>query len=242
MTSASEPRTFAVRHVQLARAAFAALAAVMITFSPDHSAVVGVSVFSGFAIATALVLLAAVWLVYPATRRMPVILLGAVTLVAGMAGGLAPVRTVTGYFVLVISWALVSGAIEAVAGMRALRGPRELRAGEVAPWSAPGSTALPPAPRSEGRDALVIGILTIVLGIALLFVNPAFALQYSIDDVPETFTLTGITIGVGIFGGYAAIVAVYLAIAGFSPLPADAADQTPVASANTAPDERGGTA
>ena len=33
----------------------------------------------------------------------------------------------------------------------------------------------------------------------------------------QTFTLTGIIIGVGIFGAYAAIVAVYLAIAGLSP-------------------------
>ena len=40
MSSAAASRTFEVRHVQLARAAFAALAAIMITFSPDHSAVV----------------------------------------------------------------------------------------------------------------------------------------------------------------------------------------------------------
>ena len=39
-------RAFTVRHVQLLRALFAAAAAVMITFSPDHSAAVGLSVFS----------------------------------------------------------------------------------------------------------------------------------------------------------------------------------------------------
>ena len=220
MTSAPPPRTFAVRHLQLARAAFAALAAVMITFSPDHSAAVGMSVFSGVAIATGLVLVVAVWLVYPATRRWPAILLGGVTLVAGMAGGLAPLRTVAGFFIVVIAWAIVSGVIETVAGIRAVRGPRAPRpprAGAVAPWTPPDSGAIAPAPRSEGRDAIVIGILTVVLGLALLLVNPAFSLQYTIDDVAETFTLTGITIGVGIFGGYAAIVAVYLAIAGFSP-------------------------
>ncbi|HZU93558.1 MAG TPA: acyl-CoA synthetase, partial [Microbacterium sp.] len=48
-------RTFTVRNVQLVRALFAAVAAAMITFSPDHSAAIGLSVFSGFAIATALV-------------------------------------------------------------------------------------------------------------------------------------------------------------------------------------------
>ena len=54
MTSAAPLRTLEVRHLQLARAFFAALAAVMITFSPDHSAAVGLAVFSGFAIATGL--------------------------------------------------------------------------------------------------------------------------------------------------------------------------------------------
>jgi hypothetical protein len=41
-------RTFTARHVQLTRAALAAVAAVMITFSPDHSASVGLAVFAGF--------------------------------------------------------------------------------------------------------------------------------------------------------------------------------------------------
>ena len=45
-------RTFEVRHVQLGRALFAAVAAIMITFSADHSAEVGLAVFSGWAIAT----------------------------------------------------------------------------------------------------------------------------------------------------------------------------------------------
>ena len=59
MTTAPAARTFEVRHVQLARAAFAAIAAVMVTFSPDHSAAVGLAIFSGFAFLNALVLLVA---------------------------------------------------------------------------------------------------------------------------------------------------------------------------------------
>ncbi|WP_223172555.1 hypothetical protein [Microbacterium sp. NIBRBAC000506063] len=54
--------TFTVRHVQLARAALAAIAALMITFSPDHSAEVGLAVFSGFAIATGLIMFLSAWL------------------------------------------------------------------------------------------------------------------------------------------------------------------------------------
>lgn len=216
MTSA-ESRTFDVRHVQLARAAFAALAAVMITFSPDHSAAVGMAVFSGFAIATGLVLLLSVWLVYPAGRRWQAGALGGVTLLAGMIGGLGPMRTVAGFFAIVITWALVSGALELIAGSLGLRARTERR--EIAPGVA---DARPPAlvgPRSESRDAVVAGAITLLLGVALLFVQPAYALDYTIEEARQTFTLTGVTIGVGVFGGYAAIIAVYLGIAGFSPRP-----------------------
>lgn len=221
MTSAPASRAFEVRHVQLARAAFAAIAAVMITFSPDHSAAVGASVFSGFAIATALVLLLSLWLVYPKGLRWPAAALGGVTLVAGMVAGLAPLRTITGFFTTVIVWALATGLLELISGWQGLRGARPRR--QIVPGVDDARPPAPLGPRSEARDAVVVGIVTIVLGIALLFVSPQFALDYTIDDANATFTLTGITIGVGVFGGYAAIVAVYLAIAGFSPRPAAAA-------------------
>lgn len=205
MTTATPVRTLEVRHVQLARAVFAALVAVMITFSPDHSAAVGLAVFSGFAIATAVVWFAAVWLVYPSGRRWPAVLLGTATLLAGMATGIPTLRTVTMFFVVVIAWALITGTIEVVAGWRARR------VAEV--------------PRSQSRDALTVGILTLVLGVVLLLVPAQYALTYRIEEAGQSFTLTGITIAVGIFGGYAAIVAVFLAIAAFSPRPPAAAEE-----------------
>jgi hypothetical protein len=213
--TSAESRTFDVRHVQLARAAFAALAAVMITFSPDHSAAVGMAVFSGFTIATALVLLLSVWLVYPAGRRWQAGALGAVTLVAGMIGGLGPMRTVTGFFVIVITWALVAGALELIAGSLGLRGRTARR--EIAPGVSDARPLAPATPRSESRDAVVAGAITLLLGVVLLFVQPAYALDYTVEEAHRTYTLTGITIGVGVFGAYAAIIAVYLGIAGFSP-------------------------
>jgi hypothetical protein len=76
--------------VQLARALFAAVAAIMITFSSDHSAAVGLAVFSGYAIATAIVFFAAAWLVYPAGGRGLPVLLGVEALVAGMVTGIPP--------------------------------------------------------------------------------------------------------------------------------------------------------
>lgn len=214
MTSASSARAFTVRHVQLARAAFAAIAAVMVTFSSDHSAVVGLSVFSGFAIATGLVHLLSSWLVYPAGLRWPSVLLGIVTLIAGMVGGLGPLRTITGFFAIVIAWALVSGAIEAISGILAVRTPR-VKAGQVAPWT--DGSAPTVMPRSDARDAIVVGVISVVLGLALLVIQPAYALDYTIDDANRTYTLTGIIIAVGVFGGYASVLAVYLGIAGFSP-------------------------
>jgi len=203
VTRTPAARTFEVRHVQLARAAFAALAAVMVTFSPDHSAAIGLSIFSGFAFASGLVLLGAAWLVYPAGRRWPSIVLGVIFVVAGTAGGVAQLRSITMYFVIVIAWALASGLIETIAGARGLRASRRLERTDAA--------------RSESRDALTIGILTLVFGLALLLVPTQYSLQYTIEEADATFTLTGIIIGVGVFGGYAAIVAVYLAIAGFTP-------------------------
>jgi MFS family permease len=200
MPDRTAERAFAPRHLQLLRAFFAVIAAVMITFSPDHSASVGLSVFSGFAIATALVLLLAAWLVFPAGQRALVLAVGVLSAIAGMAAGIPAFRTTEVFFAVVVSWALLTGLVEGIAGFRALRSSER------------GSTE-----RSEARDSLTVGAAGVLLGLALLLVPTGYALDYYIDDADQSFTLTGITIGVGLFGAYAAIIGVYLAIAGFSP-------------------------
>lgn len=200
MSNAPAPRAFEIRHVQLGRAFFAAIAAVMITFSPDHSAELGLSVFSGYAIATGLVLLLGAWLAYPAGHRGLPILLGILNAAAGMIAGIPPLRGTTMFFALVISWALIVGLIEGIAGWRALR-----RAERTS------------AARAEARDAIWTGGLGVVLGLALLFVPAQYALNYYIEEAGRDFTLTGITIAVGLFGFYVAFVAVNLGIAAFSP-------------------------
>jgi hypothetical protein len=141
--------------------------------------------------------------VYTVDTRWPTVVLGTLFVIAGLAGGIAQLRTVTAFFIIVIAWALLAGLVETITGARGLRAARGLPKTHAA--------------RSEPRDALTVGILTIALGLGLLLVPTRYALQYTIEDANATFTLTGIIIGVGIFGGYAAIVAVYLAIAGFSP-------------------------
>ena len=80
-----------------------------------------------------------------------------------------------------------------------------------------GTGADDPQRRSEVRDSFTVGIITVVLAIALGLVSPDFRLDYFIDEAGAWFALTGTTIAVGLFGGYAAIVAVYLGIAAFTP-------------------------
>ncbi len=200
MPDSTVARAFQPRHLQLARAVFAVIAAVMITFSPDHSASVGLAVFSGFAIASALVMLLAAWLVFPGGERAVPLTLGVLSAIAGMAAGIPTLRSTTLFFVIVIAWALITGLIEGIAGLRRMRrAPR-------------GSLA-----RSEARDGLTVGAVGVLLALGLLLVPTQYALRYYIEDAGQSFTLTGITIGVGLLGAYAAIVGVYLAIAGFSP-------------------------
>lgn len=198
----SATRTFTLRHVQLARAAFAAVAALMITFSADHSANVGLSVFSGFVLVTALIHMLTAWLVAPEGWRWPFVLLAVVSILTGMAGGVPAWRSTPLFFVVVIAWGALTGLIELLAGIRARRLARD---GSV------------PAVVADGaRDAILIGALGLALAVGLLCVPTTYALRYSIEEA-GSFTLTGITLAVGIFGAYAAVVAVFLGIAGLSP-------------------------
>ncbi|MFS0894613.1 acyl-CoA synthetase [Microbacterium sp. 179-I 3D3 NHS] len=187
-----------MRHVQLLRALFAAIAAVMITFSSDHSAPVGLSVFSGFVFVTALVQVLAAWLVLPAGSRWSSVVLAALGVIAGMASGIPAWRSDDLFFAVVSAWALISGGVELLAGIRSRRSGDPL-----------------------SRDAIAVGAFGILLGILLLLIPSGFVQQYTIDEA-GTFELSGIILGVGMFGGYAAIVAVFLGIAGLTPKRADA--------------------
>jgi len=205
-----------MRHVQLLRALFAAVAALMITFSSDHSAPVGLAVFSGFVFVTALVQALAAWLVLPAGSRWSYVLLAALGVVAGMVSGIPAWRSDDLFFFVVSVWAIVSGGIELLAGIRARR---------------TGDTL--------ARDAITVGALGILLGIVLLLIPAGFLQEYTIEKA-GTFVLSGIILGVGIFGGYAAIVAVFLGIAGLTPKRVDAATAAPESNHGTAPAEHGG--
>lgn len=205
-------RPFTVRTVQLARALMAAVAALMITFSPDHSAAIGLSVFGGFAIVTSLVLIVAAIIVHPAGQRWPSVLMGAITLVLGMAASIPAWRTDALFFVLVITWAALTGIVELIAGIRS-RG------------------------QDGSRDAITIGALGLLLAVLLLIVPVGFVQDYAVEG--HAMSLTGIIIGVGLFGGYAAIVAVFLGIAGLAPAAKGTETSETTAGADRLADHRG---
>jgi uncharacterized membrane protein HdeD (DUF308 family) len=205
-------RAFTARHVQLLRALFAAAAAVMITFSPDHSAAIGLSVFSGFVLTTSLVMILAVWLVFPAGQRWPWVVLALLSVAAGMAAGVPAWRTEDLFFIVVIAWALTTGLVELIVGLRARR-----------------------AADPTARDAITVGAFGLLLAVLLIAIPAGFAQPYAIKGAGE-FELTGIILGVGMFGGYAAIIAVFLGIAGLTPKRAAA----PAPASETASVEQGG--
>ena len=208
-------RPFTPGTVQLARAAMAAVAALMITFSPDHSAAVGLSVFGGFGIVTSLVLIVAAIVVHPSGQRWPAVLMGAITLVTGMAASIPVWRTDALFFVLVITWAALTGLVELIWGIRT-RG-------------------------TEGsRDAITVGALGLLLAALLLITPVGYALGYVVDG--HAFSLTGIIIGVGLFGGYAAVIAVFLGIAGLAPASKKNAVETQTDAEAERLAEHGGTA
>ncbi len=204
MSSSADPTPrepqYSARGVQLARAGVAAIAALMVTFSQDHSAQVGLAVFSGFAITTGIVWALAAWIVFPKGHRAMAVLMAIISISIGTAASVPAWRNVAVFFSLMIAWAALTGVVEIVS---AVRGRRRARSDG--------------RDTGESRDALTVGILGLLLAAVLPLVPMQYALDYYIDDAGQWFTLTGITIAVGVFGGYAAIVAVFLGIAGLSP-------------------------
>ncbi len=161
--------------VPIIRALPALLATIVITFSQDHSAQLGLIVFGCFAIATG-VLLAGF-----SHRRMPrgtartlVISQGVIGVLAGVGALLLNAAGVGVFLYLVSVWAAVTGFLELYSGVR------------VKPGNA------------LSRDWLIGGAMTAIMAIVFLLIAP--------DPVTA----------VGLFGAYAAILGVYLIIAGLS--------------------------
>ncbi len=174
------------------RSAAALALALVVTFSQDHSAHLGLVSFGVFAVASGALTL---WLTLRAGLRRPTATLLLVQAVVGVVSGalaLALSGAGTGAFLAIVTaYALISGALELVAGLRERR-------------SSPLS-----------REWIGAGALTLLFAVALLLLPPDLAQDFSGPDGVAR-QLTAAVVGVGLLGAWAAIVGVYWAIGALS--------------------------
>ncbi|WP_437583039.1 DUF308 domain-containing protein [Paramicrobacterium sp. CJ85] len=177
--------------LQIARAVIFAVAGLYITFSRDHSAELGLLVFGitvcVLGVATALLVLVSG---SDAVTKRLFVTQSVVSVVAGVVA--LVLQTGLGTLLLTVSiWAGISGLLELYAGFR-LKGRSPL-----------------------AKDLLIAGGLTALLAVVFVLLPPDFVqTSGGKQDVP--LTLTSSVMAVGVFGAYAAIMAVFLAIGGLS--------------------------
>lgn len=195
----------------LSRAVIAAVVALVITFSSDHSPQLGLTAFAAYALIEGLIQL--IW----GARNVPVRFgrgatraQGAIGVVAGIAALVilltAPAAHLIGLLGLIAGWALISGVLELVGGLRA-RGRLGI-----------------------ARDWIAVGAFTLLLAIAVLLVRPDYVHNFGGDGKTPPGVLNASIMTVGLFGAYAAIVAAYQAIAALSLKWAPAAKVVPAVS------------
>lgn len=174
----------------IARAIPAAILTLVITFSQDHSASLGHIGLGAFAVLTGAILVIGARMLRGMPRTLFVVQ-GTVTAV----GGVVALATIgAGLPVLLF---LVSALFAATGVLELVTGLRSRRSTPVA------------------CDWIVVGGLGMLFAIAVLFIPVDYSQAITIPDkvVPN---LTASTILVGALGAYAALVAVYLVIAGLS--------------------------
>ena len=163
-----------------------------ITFSSDHSQSLGLSAFAAFAFLTGAVLLAAALRgALPAADRSPTIVQGSVSIVAGIAAIVFVANDLPFFLQLLSLWAVVAGAAELYIGLRNRRR------------------------HAASRDWIFVGALTVVLAV-VAFLIPADLQDSWANESGVEGVLTASVVSVGAFGAYAAVIGVYLVIAGLS--------------------------
>jgi uncharacterized membrane protein HdeD (DUF308 family) len=174
--------------------AFLALAlGLVITFTAGHTAAFGLVAFGVFAVASGLLLAAGSF----GPRAEPISRTSfraqaVVSVAAGIAALVLPGGGI-GYLVWILSgWAIVTGALELVSGIRARR--------RAVAWI----------------DWIMVGALTVLLGAVVLVIPPDIADRFTGDKGVEGL-LTSPIIVVGLLGGWAIVTGVLLAIAAASP-------------------------
>lgn len=180
--------------VQLARAVPALIAGLVITFSADHSATFGLTVFGIFAIATGIIVGWGAFEAEDRVLRLVSIVHAAVAVLSGLAALIFNTTGAGTLFLAVLTFAAVTGFLELYQGLRAR--------GKLV----------------EARDWVTVGFLTAFLAIAVLLVPADYAAPWAVagKDGTATGILTSEIVVVGIIGAYAILLGVYLVIAGLS--------------------------
>jgi len=178
------------------RAALALVLGLAITFTGGHSAAFGLLAFGLFGLVAGAVLLAGALLALDRAVRGPFVVQAVVTLVAGIAAlvavGSAPESGDVVVLVGVVSaFAVVTGALELVTGVRARGRDR------------------------AARDWILVGALTVLLGVAFLVVPPGY--RQSLGGIQNiSGTLTASVVLVGLLGAWGILVGVLQAISAVS--------------------------
>jgi uncharacterized membrane protein HdeD (DUF308 family) len=197
--------------VPIIRAIPAAALGLVLTFSADHSAKLGLISFGLFAVLSGAVLAVLGWRRLGASGARPFIVAhGIISVVAGLLALVFSGGSIGVFFLLVTAFAAITGFLELYCGLRTRR--RYV----------------------ASTDWLVVGALTIIAAIALLLVPPELHQTVLTEDGNKGI-LDAPVVAVGLLGAYGVVIAVYLLIAGFSAKwgpqsHAAGADPTPTAS------------
>lgn len=176
----------------LARAIPAAVIAIVITFSADHSARLGLITFGGFAaVSGAILMLFGARRLAASGIRPYVLAQGAVSVALGIVALALNAAGLATLFLVVTVWAAITGALELYIGLRTRR--RHV----------------------ASVDWITVGALTLLAGTVFVLVPPDLADQYTNAD-GSTGVLDSSVVAVGLLGAYAAIIVVFLIVAGLS--------------------------
>lgn len=175
----------------LVRAIPAAFIALFITFNADHSVQIGWVTLVAFAALTGnIIAIGATKSLVGEPQRLQIIQ-GLVLVVGGVVGLFASAGGLVVLTIVLSAVFVVSGALELVAGIRS-RGMA-----------------------AAARDWIFLGAASVVFGLAVLLIPTDLSQEITIPG-KEVPNLTASVVVVGALGAYAAIVTVYLVIAGLS--------------------------
>jgi hypothetical protein len=181
-------------YAPLARAVPAAALACVITFAGGfYTPEYGLASFGGYAIVIGVLGAVLSFTRFPGGVLRTVFLIQAIVSVAAGVAALVGVHGGLPVLLVVVAlWGIIAGFLELYAGVRS-RGKRAV-----------------------ARDWTFIGALTVLFAVVCLVIPPDYVQHYNAPGDGGSRILNASVMVVGAMGIYGAVVAVYLAIAGFS--------------------------